>query len=137
MSLKGFIYTPDCTILHHFFKIFSGEAPRTPTNGRGHPSRTLPTRPFGPRENPPRLSSGSATAKGGQGVCIPPYPPGPYLPPRSGVNFFLFPSPDIFSSFFSFSPLPSPAPHLHPSYLLTLSECPPLIYVLTPHYRVC
>ena len=61
MSLKDFICTPDYTISHHFFKIFSGETPRTPTNGRGHPSRTLPTRPFVPRENPPRLSSGSAT----------------------------------------------------------------------------
>ena len=55
MSLKGFIYTPDCTILHPFFKIFSGEAPRTPTNGRGQPSSTLHTRPFGPREPPPQV----------------------------------------------------------------------------------
>ena len=48
--------------LHYFFKISSGEAPQTPTNGRGHPSRTLPTRPFGPREPPPpRWTYGSTT----------------------------------------------------------------------------
>ena len=55
LGLKGFIYTPDCTILQHFFKIFSGEAPRTPTNRRGHPSRTLPNWPFGPREPPAQV----------------------------------------------------------------------------------
>ena len=59
--------------LHHFtsiiffFKIFSGEAPRTPTNGRGvgrgHPSHTLHT-PSGLENPPPRLSSGSATGCG-------------------------------------------------------------------------
>ena len=59
-EFKRLYLHPDCTILNHFFKIFSGEA-RTTTNGRGHPSPTLPARPFEPRENPPRLSSGSAT----------------------------------------------------------------------------
>ena len=42
--------------LHHFasfFQNFLGRDPPTPTNGRGHPSRTLPTRPFEPREPPP------------------------------------------------------------------------------------
>ena len=44
--------TPDCNILHHFFQNCLGGGPRTPTNGRGHPCPTLPTRPFGLREPP-------------------------------------------------------------------------------------
>ena len=34
MSLKDFICTPDCTILHQFLKNFSGEAPLTPPQWR-------------------------------------------------------------------------------------------------------
>ena len=61
-EFKGFIYTADCTILHNFFKIFSGEAPRTPTKKGGDtPPVPSPLGPSGLEQNPPRLCSESAT----------------------------------------------------------------------------
>ena len=47
-EFKRLIYTPDWS----FFQNFLGEAPN-PHQRKGGPSRTLPTRPFRPREHPP------------------------------------------------------------------------------------
>ena len=52
LSLKGFIYTPDCTILHHFFKIFLGEAPEPPTTAGDTPPVPSPLGPSGLEKTP-------------------------------------------------------------------------------------
>ena len=49
----GLICTPDCIVLLLFFKLFSGEAPRTPTYRRGDTSRTLPHSALRASRNPP------------------------------------------------------------------------------------
>ena len=53
MSLKDFICTPDCTILHHFFKIFSGEAHEPPPTGGDTPPVPSPLGLSGLEKTPP------------------------------------------------------------------------------------
>ena len=52
MSLKCFIYTPDCTILHHFFSNFLGEAPEHPLTGGDTPPVPFPPGPSGLEKTP-------------------------------------------------------------------------------------